>query len=232
MGETKESSGFWIPIEKIKMHPDNPKIHTDEQIGRIAESIKGNGWGRPIELSTDNYILAGHGTYLAAMKLKYKKVKVDYLDPPRTHDEPEAISYMLADNRFSEMADWNYGKLDMVIGELEDVNFNVGLTGFEPKELKIPTFDKSVNTPEKSNNDNKNDTDPEDDWDGMPEFKNEDKEGRKIIVHFANEEDVQDFAELVGQKINEKTKYIWYPKVERLSVKSHVYVPGDGEDGG
>jgi len=56
---------------------------------------------------------------------------------------------------------------------------------------------------------------PQDEWGGMPEFKQEDKTPQKqIIVSFKNEKDMQLFSELIGQKLTNKTKSIWYPKVE------------------
>lgn len=51
-----------------------------------------------------------------------------------------------------------------------------------------------------------------DEWHDMPEFIQEDlTSDRKIIVHFRNEEDVDSFAELVGQKITPAQKSLWYP---------------------
>ena len=58
-------------------------------------------------------------------------------------------------------------------------------------------------------------------WCGMPEFIQEKKEPySKIIVRFDNEEALQNFANLIGQKLNKKTKSIWHP------YKSHF---GNGE---
>ena len=59
----------------------------------------------------------------------------------------------------------------------------------------------------------------EDEWEGMPDFESGDERShRDIIVHFTNDEDVKKFAELVNQNIGEKTKYIWFPKQETISM--------------
>lgn len=59
--------------------------------------------------------------------------------------------------------------------------------------------------------------DPMAEWQGMPEFENEDLTAyQSIHVHFKNREDVDTFAELVGQKLTENTKSIWYPKAETI----------------
>lgn len=53
-------------------------------------------------------------------------------------------------------------------------------------------------------------------WVGMPEFKQEDNPPyMKIYMSFRNKKDFEDFAELVDQNLSEKTKSIWYPKLDR-----------------
>ena len=50
------------------------------------------------------------------------------------------------------------------------------------------------------------------DWDGMPEFIQEKKEPyKKLIIRFETEEDYEEFAEKIGQKLTPKTKSIWHP---------------------
>ena len=53
-------------------------------------------------------------------------------------------------------------------------------------------------------------------WEGMPEFVQEpQKPFAKIIVRFETEQDLQDFAKLIGQKLTPKTKSIWHPQLIR-----------------
>jgi len=53
-------------------------------------------------------------------------------------------------------------------------------------------------------------------WKGMPEYKQENNPPyMKIFMSFRNEEDYKAFAELVDQNLTEKTKSIWYPKLDR-----------------
>jgi hypothetical protein len=55
----------------------------------------------------------------------------------------------------------------------------------------------------------------EKEWEGMPEFTQNDLTSfRKIIVHFRNQEDVEEFAKLLNQRITKKQPSIWYPKRE------------------
>ncbi len=49
-------------------------------------------------------------------------------------------------------------------------------------------------------------------WKDMPEFIQEKKEPySKIIIRFDSEEDLQDFARIINQKLTNKTKSIWHP---------------------
>ena len=53
-------------------------------------------------------------------------------------------------------------------------------------------------------------------WTGMPEFTQERiTPYSQIIFRFSNEEDLQEFAKLIGQKLTNKTKSAWYPELVR-----------------
>ncbi len=130
-----EESG-WIKVDDLKPHPKNPRDHTEEQVKEIAKSIKAHGWGRPIIISSDYYILAGEGAYLAATEeLHLLSVPYKFLEPKRKHDEPEAISYMLADNKLGEKSDWDYGKLETNFNDLKVAGFDVELSGFDNSNI-------------------------------------------------------------------------------------------------
>ena len=63
-----------------------------------------------------------------------------------------------------------------------------------------------------------------DEWQDMPEFEMEDLSSfRKIVVHFRNQEDIDKFAELIGQKIT-KAPSIWYPEWEKRRYADKRYV--------
>ena len=63
-----------------------------------------------------------------------------------------------------------------------------------------------------------------DEWQDMPEFEMEDLSSfRKIIVHFRNQEDIDKFAKLIGQKIT-KAPSIWYPEWKKRRYADKRYV--------
>lgn len=55
-------------ISDLKPYPNNPKIHTEKQIEQIAKSIQlTKGLRQPIVIDKNNFIVCGHGRYLAAL---------------------------------------------------------------------------------------------------------------------------------------------------------------------
>jgi hypothetical protein len=62
-------------------------------------------------------------------------------------------------------------------------------------------------------------------WKGMPEFEQQDDlPYKKLYVTFRNEEDYQEFAKLIGQKLTPKTKTIWIPELEHQKMASFRWV--------
>lgn len=62
-------------------------------------------------------------------------------------------------------------------------------------------------------------------WQGMPEFHQVKQEPyAKITFRFENEKDLQEFAELIGQKLTKKTKSSWHPFKPHRRPKKEVWV--------
>ena len=57
----------YVSLSEIKPYEYNAKIHTEEQIGQIIESIREFGMNDPIGVWNDE-IVEGHGRYIAAKK--------------------------------------------------------------------------------------------------------------------------------------------------------------------
>tara|TARA_R100001163_G_scaffold62444_1_gene53240 strand:- start:1433 stop:2026 length:594 start_codon:yes stop_codon:yes gene_type:complete len=65
---------------------------------------------------------------------------------------------------------------------------------------------------------------PQDEWEGMPEFENEDlTPHRQIIISFKNDDDINNFSKLIKQNITDKTKSLWFPKVENEKQFDKTY---------
>lgn len=74
-------------------------------------------------------------------------------------------------------------------------------------------------------NKEKKEFDWKEEWQDMPEFIQEKQEPfSKIIVRFATEEDLNEFSEMIGQKLTPKTKSIWHPKLVRGINSNKRYI--------
>lgn len=62
-------------------------------------------------------------------------------------------------------------------------------------------------------------------WEGMPEFVQEKKAPfSQIIIRFETEEALNEFAEIIGQKLTAKTKSIWHPFKSHWGLSKKVYI--------
>ena len=65
----------------------------------------------------------------------------------------------------------------------------------------------------------------EDEWQGMPEFQQDDmRPYQQIVLNFETKEDVAAFAALLQQKIGPKTDSLWFPFKPNDIVKNRRYV--------
>ena len=74
----------------------------------------------------------------------------------------------------------------------------------------------------------------EKEWQDMPEYKQEKLSFKSILIHFRNQEDIDKFSELIGQKIflNKAVvkcqPSIWFPKKDIVIAADKRYI--DEED--
>nr|DAS23991.1 MAG TPA: Putative modification methylase [Caudoviricetes sp.] len=122
-----------ISIDKIKMYENNAKEHPSWQIEKLSETIKKIGYRSPIIVDENNMILAGHGRYMALKKLGYSDVQV-VRHTDLTEEDKKA--YMIADNQCALNTGFNTEILRQEIEELESVDFDTSLLGFDEIELQ------------------------------------------------------------------------------------------------
>ena len=59
-------------------------------------------------------------------------------------------------------------------------------------------------------------------WEGMPEFVQEKKrEFCKIVFRFRNQEDLDEFAKLIGQKLNQNSQATWHPILKKGELQGN-----------
>lgn len=116
-----------VAIDQLIPYVNNAKIHSDEQVTRIASSIREFGFLSPVLVDRDHNIIAGHGRVMAAKKLGLKKVPCVFIEGLT---DTQRKAYILADNRLSEMADWDTTLVAAELQALSEEGFDVDLTGF------------------------------------------------------------------------------------------------------
>jgi DNA modification methylase len=110
----------------------NSRTHTDDQITKVASSIKEFGFLNPVIVDGDNGIIAGHCRILAAKKLGI--VEVPTIEASHL-SEAQKKAYIITDNRLALDAGWDDEMLKLEIAELDEMDFDLSLTGFNDDEL-------------------------------------------------------------------------------------------------
>lgn len=189
----KTLNNLIVPINKVKGRKQNPRRGN---IDTIKESLEINGQYRPIVVNKKtSEVLAGNHTLKAAKALGWKNIAVTYVDV----NEEDATKIVLIDNRANDKAEYNNEELATV---LKSLNFEFEGTGYKEEDLNkilaeiLPA------------------TDPYEEWQGMPEFNQEDKESAyRTTVHFITNEDADKFFKML--KIS-KTQSFWWPENDGL----------------
>lgn len=118
--------------EDLIPYQNNPKDHPEEQVDKIASSIKNFGFVQPIVVDSDNEIIIGHGRLQAAKKLDLEEVPVIKQEDL---SEAEVKALRLADNRVDETG-FNQEALEVEIDQLDEAGFDVSLAGFDDTEIE------------------------------------------------------------------------------------------------
>jgi DNA modification methylase len=111
-------------IKDLKSDHKNARKRTDRSAKLIAESLQRYGAARSIVIDEDNRILAGNGTIEGAKAAGIKNIRVietdgtEIIAVKRTGlTEDEKIGLALADNRTSDLSDWDKDMLQQLSAE-------------------------------------------------------------------------------------------------------------------
>jgi DNA modification methylase len=119
------------PIVRLIPYSRNPRKN-DHAIERMAASINEFGFKIPILARSAGDIVDGHLRLKAAQKLELQEVPVILCDE---WSEAQVKAFRLLVNRSATWADWDQELLTLEISELDTLDFDLSLTGFEPTEI-------------------------------------------------------------------------------------------------
>jgi len=121
------------PIERLTPYANNPRVHSDVDIEKLAASILVFGWTMPVLVDEEGRPIAGQARVSAAIKLRLKSIPVIVA---RGWSEEEKRAYRLADNQLAARASWDPELLHNELKGLKIADFDLDLTGFDPNQLE------------------------------------------------------------------------------------------------
>lgn len=116
----------YLPTNQLTPYKNNAKLHPQEQIDQIKNSIREFGMNDPIAVcGEDNIIVEGHGRLIACQQMGMDTVPVIRLDHLT---EEERKAYTLAHNKLTMNTDFD---LEILEQELKEINLNMADYGFD-----------------------------------------------------------------------------------------------------
>jgi len=192
-----------VKLRDLKPWERNPRQISKRASQRLLDSWRDYGQVQMIVVGPDNEVYDGHQR-LSALKAVYGdnyEVEVRRASRALTDEERQRLTILLHASatgswNWDVLAGWNAHQLidwgldrEMLAQWRLDAAGLWELLGSERATFQHPEY-------------------------GVPDTESRDLIYRTIKVHFETEEAVQAFAELVGQKITDRTKFIWYPRPE------------------
>ena len=121
-----------VDIDKLVPYANNARTHNKEQILKLRSSLREFGFVNPVIIDKAYNVLAGHGRIEAAKEEGITEVPCVYADHLT---EAQKKAYILADNRMALDAGWDEELLSVEMQELQELGFDLSMTGFDEKEL-------------------------------------------------------------------------------------------------
>jgi DNA modification methylase len=151
-----------LPPHAVRPNPRNARTHSKRQIRQLAKNMDAVGFIGAIIIDEQNVIQAGHARYEAA-KLRGMRLIPTLRMVGLTETQKRAFA--LADNKMNEWGGWDRDILAAELGDLTkslpELNWDLGITGFEPAEIdalfadqdskpepedELPSFEQEVVT--------------------------------------------------------------------------------------
>lgn len=121
-----------IEISKLKRAEYNPRKEltpADPEYQQLKKSIVEFGFVVPVVVNKDNTVIGGHQGLTVLEDLGYKKIECSVQDLNKTQEK----ALNLALNKINGI--WDNEKLEKILAELKELEFDMDITGFSPEEL-------------------------------------------------------------------------------------------------
>lgn len=128
------NTGDLLPYAK------NNKVHTEDQIKHVANSIQQFGFNTPIIIDEKKEIIAGHCRQAAAAQLGINKVPCVVV---KGLSEAQKRAYRIADNKLTADGQWDWPNLQQELEFLQSVEFDLDELNLVFPNPEIPEFEPS-----------------------------------------------------------------------------------------
>ena len=133
-----------IKIKKLKRAEYNPRKELtpqDEEYQKLKKSIVEFGYVVPVIVNSDFTVIGGHQGITVLEDLGYEEIECNVLN--LTKIQEKALN--LALNKIDGV--WDYDKLENVLAELKESDFDLEVTGFDYDEVE-ELLDKTIDSKE------------------------------------------------------------------------------------
>lgn len=120
------------PLDELVPYANNARTHSGDQVAQIAASIAEFGFVNPVLIDDAGVLIAGHGRLLAARQLGLETVPTITLGHL---SDTQRKALVIADNRIALNAGWDEELLKLELEALDDLDFDIGILGFDPTEI-------------------------------------------------------------------------------------------------
>jgi DNA modification methylase len=122
-----------VKVADLSNDPANARKHGEKNIATIVASLRRFGQQKPIVVDSSGVVRAGNGTLEAARQLGWDTIEIQRTELTSS----DAIAYAIADNRTSELAEWDddilAAQLQGLLTEDEEL---LDAAGFDEDELE------------------------------------------------------------------------------------------------
>ncbi len=119
------------PIDRLVGYARNPRKN-DHAVDDVAAAIREFGFRVPVVAKSDGTVVDGHLRLKAAKKLGLTEIPVVLADDMT---DAQIKAFRLSVNKVAEFADWDIDLLKLEFTDLQDMDFDLTLTGFNLDEI-------------------------------------------------------------------------------------------------
>lgn len=119
------------PVERLIPYARNPR-NNDHAVERMCAVLREFGMKIPLLARSSGEVVDGHLRLKAALRMQLPELPVVLCDE---WTEPQVKAFRLMVNRSATWADWNNELLALEFEELQELSYDLSLTGFDRREI-------------------------------------------------------------------------------------------------